>query len=75
MTTSSGMDDQRKLRDIEDRKIEILMEIAEINREYDGRMSRLKDEYAELDAEHYGLRLKRIRSGRSSRGDGNHETR
>jgi hypothetical protein len=73
MTASSDADPLKRLRQIEDRKIEILMEIAEINGQYDERMSRLREEYAELDAEHYLLRLQSIRRGRSStsrQGDG-----
>ena len=51
---------QARLEAIEDRKIEILMEIAEVNREYDSRVSALDEEYSELDREHFQLRLDRI---------------
>lgn len=51
---------QARLEAIEDRKIEILMEIAEVNREYDSRVSALDEEYYELDREHFQLRLDRI---------------
>jgi len=63
--------------EIEDRKIEILMEIAELNREYDERVSILREEYAELDAEYYLLRLQRMTGGQVSDGRrvmGNHDT-
>jgi hypothetical protein len=66
-------DVKRRLSDIEDRKIEILMELGDINREYDLRSTALREEYVELDAEHYRLKLLRIRDGGSRcsrRGDG-----
>jgi hypothetical protein len=62
MTTQADTEDQRTLRQIEDRKIEILMEIGQINREYDTRMSALKKEYAELDAKYYAMRQDRMLS-------------
>jgi hypothetical protein len=34
--------------------------MAELNRDYDERVSALREEYAELDAEYYDLRLDRI---------------
>jgi hypothetical protein len=73
MIAGSDADPLMRLREIEDRKIEILMEIAEINGKCDARMARLNEEYAELDAEHYLLRLQGIRGGRPSmshEGDG-----
>jgi hypothetical protein len=57
MTTGPDNERRRRLAWIEDRKIEILMEIGEINREYDERLSRLGSEYDRLTAEYYGLRL------------------
>ena len=77
MTISSDADADRRLREIEDRKIEILMEIAQVNRAFDGRISRLREEYAELDSEHYLLKLQRISRGRSrypAKGMGYHDT-
>jgi hypothetical protein len=59
-TGAPGASRQRRLGEIEDRKIEILMEIAELNREYDERVSALREEYAELDAEYYQMRLERV---------------
>jgi hypothetical protein len=58
-----GAEHQRRLSEIEDRKIEILLEIADINREYDERVSALREEYAELDAEYYEMRLERMLGG------------
>lgn len=55
---------RRRLAWIEDRKIEILMEVAEINREYDDRVSALREEYAELDSEYFVLRFQRMTGGR-----------
>ena len=63
-TGAPGATRRRRLCEIEDRKIEILMEIAELNREYDERVSALREEYAELDAEYYEMRLERIFSDR-----------
>lgn len=64
---------KQRLIKIEDRKIEILMEIAGLNREYDERMSALREEYAEIDSEHYLLQLQRLNGGgltASQYGDG-----
>jgi hypothetical protein len=55
-------DVQRTLREIEDRKIEILLEIGSTNREYSTTMKDLEDEYSLLDAEHFSLRLEMMRS-------------
>jgi hypothetical protein len=64
MDASPDTDRRRRLARIEDRKIEILMEIAEINREYDDRVSALREEYAELDSEYFILRFQRMTMGR-----------
>lgn len=62
---------QARLEAIEDRKIEILMEIAEVNRDYGSRISVLDEEYAELDLEHFRLRLERIEAAEElMEGDG-----
>jgi hypothetical protein len=70
MTTDISMrvppddEEQRTLRGTEDRRIEILLEIGHLNREYDERASALREEYAELEAEYYEIRLGRM-SGRA----------
>ncbi len=72
-TGAPGTGRQRRLRWIEDRKIEILMELAEVNRDYDERVSSLREEYAELDSEYFTLRFERMRVGHPSmplEGDG-----
>ena len=58
-------DVKRRLREIENRKIELLMEMSEMNHAYDARISNLREEYAELDSEHYLLKLRCIGGGRS----------
>jgi hypothetical protein len=50
----------KRLKEIEDRKIEILQEISEINMYYRERISRLSSEFEQLDEEYYNLRLKLI---------------
>jgi hypothetical protein len=50
----------KRLEEIEDRKIEILQEISEINRYYREEMSRLSSEFEQLDEEYYNLRLELI---------------
>ena len=57
-------DVQQRLSELEDRRIEILMEIGEVNREYDERLTRLGSEYDRLTAEYYELRMDQMR-GRS----------
>jgi hypothetical protein len=57
--------DQRtreRIIEIEDRKIEILMEIGRTNGRYSETISRLDSEYNRLDAEHYRLRFELIRN-------------
>ena len=48
------------LRRIEDRKIEILLEIGDINRQYGERVSVLRAEYDRLDLEYYTLRFEQM---------------
>lgn len=51
------MEKQQRLREIEDRKIEILLEIANINDNYSEKVSRRNSEYTQLDKEYYQLHL------------------
>lgn len=50
-------DIHQRLSELEDRRIEILMEIGDINREYDDKISRLGSEYDRLSEEYYTLRM------------------
>jgi hypothetical protein len=51
---------QKRLKEIEDRKIEILLEIAVINDNYNKMVSQLDSEYTRLDKEYYNLKLELI---------------
>lgn len=50
-------DKQKRLKEIEDRKIEILVEIGKINKSYGEEISKLRSEYIQLDNEYYSLKL------------------
>ena len=62
MTRKKNSKNQKRLCEIEDRKIEILMEIAKINDNYNEQVTRLNSEYTRLDKEYYELRSEMIRS-------------
>ena len=62
MTNKKNLKKQQRLRSIEDRKIEIILEIAEINENYSEKLSRLNSEYAQLDKEYYHLKLELIKT-------------
>jgi hypothetical protein len=64
MNNKEKLNKQQRLKNIEDRKIEILLEIAELNNNYNERVSRLDSEYTQLDNEYYQLRLLTIKKGR-----------
>jgi hypothetical protein len=53
---------QKRLREIEDRKIEIILEIPKINDNI-RKMIQLNHEYVQLDDEYYQLKLEVIKSG------------
>lgn len=57
MTNKIKLEKQQRLREIEDRKIEILLEIANINDNYSEKVSRPNSEYTQLDKEYYQLQL------------------
>ncbi len=59
---SSKRTTSERLEEIEDRKIEILLEIGRANERYGATMKRLESEYERLDAEHFTLRLEMMRS-------------
>ena len=62
MTKNQSESKQHRLKEIEDRKIEILMEIANINDNYNEKVSLLNSEYALLDKEQYDLKLELIKT-------------
>ena len=67
MTKNNSKSKQQKLREIEDRKIEILLEIDDINKDYRERISRLSSEFEQLDEEYYNLKFESI--GKKAKGD------
>lgn len=60
MNNNSNIDIQKRLKKIEDRKIEILKEIAYINKKYKEKISKLSSEFSQLDEEYYNLQLEVI---------------
>lgn len=60
MNKTLGMDIQKRLKEIEDRRIEILNEIADINKIYRKKISRFSAEFEKLGEEYYNLQLKLI---------------
>jgi len=60
MNISIEMERKRRIQQIEDRKIEILMEIARINKIYGEQISELNSEYEILHRELYMLQMKVI---------------
>jgi len=58
--------DQRtreRISEIEDRKIELLLETGRTNERYSETISRLNSEYERLDTEHYRLRIELMENG------------
>ena len=60
MESRSSTEKQQRIQEIEDRKIEILMEISRINKQYDDQVSRLNSEYEKLHKELYLLQIEVI---------------
>ena len=60
MAKKGNLKIQNRIREIEDRKIEILMEIATINKSYDEQVSELNSEYERIHKELYLLQIKKI---------------
>ena len=54
------LEKQIRLREIEDRKIEILLDIVRINDKYSEKISQLNSEYVLLDDEYYHIKLELI---------------
>jgi hypothetical protein len=52
---------KRRMSEIEDRKVEILMETGEENARYSEKISRLNSEYERLDREYRDLLFRSIR--------------
>ena len=48
---------QKRMTDIEDRKIAILLEIGDINNNYNEKVSKLNFEYEQLNKEYFQLQL------------------
>lgn len=65
MTGGRHEDIRRRLKEIEDRKVEILLEIVHIDEDDLGRISELNSEFIELDEEQYRLKMELIRKGRT----------
>jgi hypothetical protein len=61
MTNKKNIKRQQRLREIENRKIEIIIEIGNINNYYNEKISRLNSEYVRLDKEYYHLKLELIK--------------
>jgi hypothetical protein len=64
MTNKKNLKKQNRLKSIEDRKIEIILEIARINDNYSEKLSQLNSEYIRLDKEQYELKLEFIKKKR-----------
>jgi hypothetical protein len=60
MTKEKEIKKPKRLGEIEDRKIEILMEIANINNNYSKKVSQLSSEYEELHREYFELQVEYI---------------
>ena len=60
MTIENNQKIKQKFREIEDRKIEILLEISNINDSYSKKVSQLNFEYSQLKKEYYKLQLELI---------------
>jgi hypothetical protein len=61
MTKDTIKSKQERLREIEDRKIELLQKTANMNKEYSDKILNLDSEYRKLDKEYYSLKLNLIK--------------
>jgi hypothetical protein len=52
-----------RMVEIEDRKIEILLEIGRANKRYGKAVSRFESEYERLDVEHFRLKMEMMKEG------------
>ncbi len=66
MTNDLYKNKKKRRREIEDRKIEILLETGKINKRYSEKISKLTSEYTQLDKEQYYLQLELITKGDDS---------
>lgn len=62
MTKNNSKSGQERLKEIENRKIEILIETGETNKKYSKKIQELQSEYTKLDKEQYHLLIEQIRS-------------
>jgi len=60
MVDNNKTEQKKRMKQIEDRKIEILMEIASLNKEYDDKVTSLNSEYERLHKELYFLQIEKI---------------
>jgi hypothetical protein len=61
MTDNQNNKIQKRLNEIEERKMEILTETAKTNEKYSVRISKLNSEYSQLDEEYFGLQLQMLK--------------
>lgn len=61
MTNNNYGDLQKRIKEIENRKLEILLETANINKSYEEKVISLNSEYTSLDKEQYLLQIELIR--------------
>jgi len=61
MTNKYYKNIQKRLKEIEDRKLEIILETSNLNKDYKERISELNSEYALLDREQYHLKMELIK--------------
>jgi len=64
MTKTIKIKKQKRLAQIEDRKIEILLEIGSFNGHYDDKILQLNTEYELLHEEYYNLKVELIKRKR-----------
>jgi hypothetical protein len=53
--------EQKRLREIEECKLEIILKIANLNDNYNEKISKLNTEYSKLDKEYYYLKIALIK--------------
>ena len=65
MSNRKILEKRQRMEEIEDRKIEILIEIAKVNKNYDVRVTQLNYEYEQLHKEHYQIQMQMISNKRN----------
>ena len=61
MTNNNYGDLQKRIKEIKNRKLEILLETANINKSYEEKVTSLNSEYTSLDKEQYLLQIELIK--------------